>query len=53
MIEHRENYMRIAALADIHCNNTSHDKLRPLFLQIASERRRTFAVWRSYRLRLA
>ena len=27
--------MRIAALADIHCNNTSHDKLRPLFLQIA------------------
>jgi Icc-related predicted phosphoesterase len=34
-LKHRENYMRIAALADIHCNNTSHDKLRPLFLQIA------------------
>ena len=27
--------MRLAALADIHCNSTSHDKLRPLFLQIA------------------
>jgi Icc-related predicted phosphoesterase len=27
--------MRIAALADIHCNNTSHDLLRPLFAQMA------------------
>lgn len=27
--------MRVAALADIHCNKTSHDMLRPLFMQIA------------------
>jgi Icc-related predicted phosphoesterase len=27
--------MRIAALADIHCNNSSHDLLRPLFAQMA------------------
>jgi Icc-related predicted phosphoesterase len=27
--------MRIAALADLHCNNTSHDIMRPLFEQIA------------------
>lgn len=27
--------MRIAALADLHCNNTSHDWIRPLILQIA------------------
>ena len=27
--------MRVAALADIHCNKTSHDMLRPLFIQIA------------------
>jgi Icc-related predicted phosphoesterase len=27
--------MRIAALADLHCNNTSHDVMRPLFEQIA------------------
>lgn len=27
--------MRIAALADLHCNNTSHDWIRPLFMQIA------------------
>jgi Icc-related predicted phosphoesterase len=27
--------MRIAALADLHCNNTSHDWMRPLIMQIA------------------
>ena len=27
--------MRIAALADLHCNNSSHDWMRPLILQIA------------------
>jgi Icc-related predicted phosphoesterase len=27
--------MRIAALADLHCNNTSHDWIQPLILQIA------------------
>src|SRR3970040_1319126 len=27
--------MRIAALADLHCNNASHEFMRPLFEQIA------------------
>jgi len=27
--------MRIAALADLHCNNASHEIMRPLFEQIA------------------
>ena len=27
--------MRIAALADLHCNNTAHDWMRPLIMQIA------------------
>lgn len=27
--------MRIAALADLHCNKTSHDWMRPLIIQIA------------------
>lgn len=32
---HEKGIIRLAAIADIHCNKTSHETLRPLFSQIA------------------